>query len=417
MARTASQALHAFPPVPHSDAVNEVTHVEPLQQPVAQLAALQPAHTWAVHVWPPHEAHAAPFFPQTVFEEPAWHTPEASQQPEGQLVASQMHPPPEQRCPGWQAVPVPQAHAPAVQRSDLVSQAEQAAAGAPQAATVCPAVPRQVAPLQQPVGQDAAVQAQLAPEQTWPLPQAADAPHLQTPATQVLVLPEQGAHAAPPVPHAPLPCDAVVTHAPALQQPAGQLVASQTHAPPEHRSPARQAAPAPHLQAPPPQLSAVTPHEEHAAPAAPHLAAVAGLMQAPALQHPPAQLVELQTQAPPTQARPGPQAAFAPHLQAPPTQVSAEVALQAVQATPPAPHAAAELVWQTPFRQHPEAQLEGPQPLQALLAHVWGEGQLWHAPPAFPHAPVAVPGWHWLPAQHPVGQLAPLQTQTPPTHC
>lgn len=71
LARTASQAAHAVPPVPHNDAVSEVTQVEPLQHPLAQFPALQPVHTWAVHRPAPHDAHAAPFFPHTPVAVPA----------------------------------------------------------------------------------------------------------------------------------------------------------------------------------------------------------------------------------------------------------------------------------------------------------------------------------------------------------
>jgi hypothetical protein len=49
---------------------------------------------------------------------PAWQTPLASQQPLGQLVASQTHAPETQRVPEPQMVPaVPQAQAPLTQRS------------------------------------------------------------------------------------------------------------------------------------------------------------------------------------------------------------------------------------------------------------------------------------------------------------
>ena len=128
-----------------------------------------------------------------------------------------------------------------------------------------------------------------------------------------------------------------------------------------------------------------------------------------------AQLAALHTHAPPTQARPAPQAAPVPHLQVPPLQVSAVAGLHAEQAAPPLPQVAVELAWHTPLEQHPLGQLPGPQPLQALPTQVCGEGQLWHAPPAAPHAAVWVPAWHWLLAQHPVGQLAALQMHAPPT--
>jgi hypothetical protein len=171
----------------------------------------------------------------------------------------------------------------------------------------------------------------------------------------------------------------------------------------------------PHLHAPVVQRSPVVPQDEQAPPVIPHWVAVVGLTHAPPLQQPLAQLAALHTQAPPTQARPAPQAAFAPHLQAPPTQVSAEVALQVVHAAPAVPQVARALLWQTPLRQQPLAQFEALQPVQALEVQVCGLGQLEHAPPPVPHAAVWSPAWQTLPAQQPVGQLAALHTHAPPT--
>jgi hypothetical protein len=142
---------------------------------------------------------------------------------------------------------------------------------------------------------------------------------------------------------------------------------------------------------------------------------VVGLTHAPPLQHPVAQLAALHTQAPPTHARPAPQAAFPPHLQAPPTQLSAEVALQVVQAAPAVPQVASALDWQMPLRQQPLAQFEALHPVQALEVQVCGLGQLEHAPPPVPQVAVWSPVWHTLPAQQPVGQLAALHTHAPPT--
>jgi len=348
-ARTGSQALQAAPLIPHCEAVSALTQVEPLQQPLAQEAALQPAQTWAVQVWAPHEAQAAPFFPHSVFSVPPLQTL-PRQHPLAQLVASQTQTPAAQRCPVAQAGPVPQAQAPLVHRSVFArSHATQLAPAGPQLVVPWLAEPTQVAPLQQPPGQEAAVQTHAPPEQVWPAPQAAEVPHLHTPALQVLVLPEQGPHAAPAVPQVDAPCPVVGMHSPALQQPVGQLVASQTQAAPEQRWPAAHALPAPHLQAPVVHRSAVTPHPLHAPPLTPHWVAVVGLMQALPLQQPPAQLAAVQTQLPATHARPAAHALFVPHLQAPPVQRLAEVALQVVHAAPPVPQLAVELVWQTPF--------------------------------------------------------------------
>jgi hypothetical protein len=72
-ARDGSQPLHAAPPVPQSRTVAGLTQVAPLQQPAAQLPALQPVHAWAVQVPAPHEAHVAPPVPHSVASVPALH--------------------------------------------------------------------------------------------------------------------------------------------------------------------------------------------------------------------------------------------------------------------------------------------------------------------------------------------------------
>ena len=414
-ARIGSQTLQAFPLVPHRARVGGVTQVPPLQHPLAQLPEPQPAQAWAVQALVPHDAQAAPPVPHWVCAVPALHWPVASQQPVGQLVASQTQAPPEQRWPTAHAGPVPQAHAPLVQRSDFVSQAAHASPAEPQLVVVWLPLAMQVLPEQQPLGQEVALHTQLPPEQVCPVPQAAPVPHRQAPLVQVLVLPEHGTQAAPPVPQEAALCPAPLTQTPALQQPEGQLVASHTQAPPEQRCPVAQALPGPHLQAPVVQRSPVVPQVVQAPPLVPHWVAVVGLTHAPPLQHPLAQLAALQTQAPPTQASPAPQAAFVPHLQLPPAQVSAEVALQVVQAAPAVPQVASALVWQVPFKQQPLAQLPALQPVQALAVQVCGLGQLEHAPPPVPQAPAWSPGWHTLPAQQPVGQLAALHTHAPPT--
>ena len=100
----------------------------------------------------------------------------------------------------------------------------------------------------------------------------------------------------------------------------------------------------PHLQAPVVQRSAVTPHAEHAPPAAPHWVAVVGLTHAPPEQQPEGQLAALQTHAPATHARPAPHAGPAPQRHAPAAQPSAIVEEQAVHAAPPTPQVAVALV-------------------------------------------------------------------------
>jgi hypothetical protein len=201
-----------------------------------------------------------------------------------------------------------------------------------------------------------------------------------------------------------------------LQQPAAQLAELQTQTLPTHACPGAHAAPPPHLHAPPLQESDfVGSHTAQVAPAVPHSAVVGGVVHAPLLQQPAAQLAAvhplqdlalhvwvpgqawqatppvpqapawspgwqpvalqqpegqfaaLQAQVPPTQLWPALHAALLPHLQVPPLQVSASVGSHAEQAAPAAPH------------------------LSALGVR------------------------HWLLSQQPLGQLAALQTHAPPT--
>jgi hypothetical protein len=177
-----------------------------------------------------------------------------SQQPFAQLVASQVQAPPTHRCPAAQAAPMPQAHAPFVQRSAVVVQAWQVEAGAPHEVALCAEGATHWLPWQQPPGQLVALHTQAPPlEQVWPAAQAAPVPHSHTPPTQALVDPLHGPQAAPPVPQVVAPWLAGTTHAPALQQPVGQLVESHTQAPAWQRCPAAHAAPVPHAHAPPAQ--------------------------------------------------------------------------------------------------------------------------------------------------------------------
>ena len=82
-----------------------------------------------------------------------------------------------------------------------------------------------------------------------------------------------------------------------LQQPFGQEVALQTHAPPTHCCPVVHAGPVPHWQAPPVQPSAPVPQATQAVPATPH-AASDGVVQVSPLQQPVGHEAGLQTQAP-----------------------------------------------------------------------------------------------------------------------
>jgi len=294
-----SQALQRAPPVPHWVVLVEVTQVAPLQQPDAQLAAVQPVQTWLVQLCAPHDAQLVPPVPHWVVLVPGWHTPEASQQPVGQLVASQVQLPLTQRWPAWHWAPDPHAQAPLVQRSARALQVLQVEAEAPQAAALWLAAARHWAPEQQPPGQDAAVQAQEPEAQVCPAAQAAPLPHLQTPVEQALVLPEQGVQAWPPMPQfAALWADCTM-HWPALQQPLGQLAALHTQVEPTQAWPAAQAALAPHAQAPAVQRSPMAPQLAQLAPAAAQAVAVVGATQAVPLQQPVGQLAALHTQLPP----------------------------------------------------------------------------------------------------------------------
>jgi len=83
-----------------------------------------------------------------------------------------------------------------------------------------------------------------------------------------------------------------------LQQPVGQLLASQMHSPPSHSLPAGQLAPAPQVHVPASQPSPTPAQLAQAWPAGPH-ALTDSAMQAPASLQQPAQLLGSQTQLPP----------------------------------------------------------------------------------------------------------------------
>jgi hypothetical protein len=100
-----AHAMQAAPPAPQSAFVAGFTQVVPLQQPVVQYVGSQyAAHAWLAHLLPPlHAAHAAPPVPQSALAVPGWQTPDASQQPCGQLVASHWHAPSTHSWPAGQA--------------------------------------------------------------------------------------------------------------------------------------------------------------------------------------------------------------------------------------------------------------------------------------------------------------------------
>jgi hypothetical protein len=414
-ARTGSHALHALPVVPHWATVGVPTHELPLQQP-AQFPELQPWHAWPEHMPPSHEAQSAPPVPHCAEVLPVWHRPVPSQQPDAQLVASHLHTPATQCWPvAHGPLIMPHAHAPLVQRSERLSHAPHIAPEAPQLDVVSLATATQVVPLQHPPGHDDALHTHAPDTQVWPAAHAASVPHLHTPLVQVLVDPEHGPHARPPVPHEPAFCEAKGTHAPALQQPLGQLVASHTHAPPTQRVPLAQGAVAPHLQAPPVQRSDVAPQSMHAVPAAAHWLDVVGETQTPLAQQPPGQLAGVQVQLPPSQDWPAAHGMFVPHMHAPWLHALLGGGAHVVHAPPLLPQCTAELVWHRPLKQQP-MQLTELQPLQAPAVQLWPTGQLWHMVPAVPQVPASVPGRQILPEQQPV-QLVESHTQLPFAQC
>ena len=128
------------------------------QHPPGQVRPVWHSHTpdaLQVEAAAPQLTHAAPPIPQVVTERELHALP--AQHPVGQLVASQMQLPPEQRWPAAHCALLPQPHAPFVQRSARTgSQLTHAAPPVPQAATSGGAT--HVSPLQQPLGQLVALQ-------------------------------------------------------------------------------------------------------------------------------------------------------------------------------------------------------------------------------------------------------------------
>lgn len=231
---------------------------------------------------------------------------------------------------------VPQRHTPLAQRSvRVVSQAAQAAPFAPQVLVFSLAWGTQTLPEQQPEHtvlshlQPVVVQWRLAEQAAFPL-------QVQLPELQVLVVPEQVPHAAPPLPHWLAVSDVSGTQVLPRQQPP-QLVELQTQAPLTHCWPLPQVAPPPQWQAPSlPQLSELSGLQAvHAAPLVPQLLTVPGLTQVLPLQQPVGQVDALQTHWPFMHSWPAPQGALLPHLHVPLLlQVSAEVLEQVVQVLP-----------------------------------------------------------------------------------
>lgn len=226
-------------------------------------------------------------------ELPGWHELPL-QHPDGQLVGSQMHVPPEHRWPAAHTEPPgPQLQLPPTHRSALV----------PQPMHALPLVPHwleevavtQVLPLQHPEGQDDESHTHVPLEHRWPGAHAAPLPHRQAPPVQAFAVAVQPTQVAPLVPQS-----AVVggeTQVLPLQHPEGQLVESQMQLPLEHRWPGPHALPPPQRQLPPEHESAVGPQLVHVVPLAPHAAAWFPATHELPLQHP-AQVGPSHTQVP-----------------------------------------------------------------------------------------------------------------------
>jgi hypothetical protein len=204
--------------------------------------------------------------PQSWIVFPSKHWP-LEQQPVGHDVTLQAQTPFEQICPAEQAGPVPQVQRPAL---------EQPLAVAPQVPHDSPPVPHvdvdgvwQMAPAQQPFGQEAALQTHCPWTQACPVPHAGPDPQVHAPLVQPFaVVVSHAAHAAPSLPHTASVVAGVVQVVPA-QQPPGHDAASQTQAPPEHSWPAAQAGPLPHEQSPAAEQLSAVPAEQATQPSPP----------------------------------------------------------------------------------------------------------------------------------------------------
>jgi hypothetical protein len=448
-ARVVLQVAHAPPFLPQLARLG-VSQVLPEQQPVVHVCA-HPWHTLLTQVLAPHEAQAAPPEPHAPCWLPGWQTPLASQQPPGQLAASQTQAPETQARPAPHGAPLPQLHTPLKQVSAVSAlQTLQAPPPAPQVAREGGL---HVVPLQHPAGHEVASQTHSPPWQLWPAEHAGPPPQVHAPAEEQASA-RVVSHVMHPPPPVPQEVMELVRHWFPLQQPFGHEVASQVQAPPVQCWPLGHAAPEPQAQAPFTQASAPTGSQgTHAAPAAPHAVTEVGVqvlpLQQPVVQvceqpehtpfeqvcalpqgahiapavpqavaegvvhwllvsqHPVGQEVASQTQAPPVQCWPLGHGAPEPQAQAPLTQESARTGLQAVHAMPGAPQAAAEVEVQAPLWSQQPLGHEVSSQAHAPPEQCWPWGQpaplpQVHAPAVHPSARVASQGTHERP---PVPQL------------
>ncbi len=199
-----------------------------------------------------------------------------------------------------------------------------------------------------------------------------------------------------------------------LQQPPGHDAAVHTHVPPMHAWPCVHILPPPQEHVPAVHPSADgAPHAWQASPPVPH-EPVPDFWQLPSLaQHPLGHEAALQTHLPPMHCWPEPHGSDElPHSHAPLAQLSATKVLHAVHASPEMPQALVERALHVGPEQQPPVHV-CEQPVQAPTEQLSPPGQLWHWLPPLPQAPSVLPGWQTLPAQHPVGQVVPSQTQPP----
>ncbi len=171
-------------------------------------------------------------------------------------------------------------------------------------------------------------------------------------------------HAAPPDPH---PVTDGTSHVTPEQQPFGHCAAQPLHAPLAHAS--------------------LAGHAVHAWPAEPQAVGVVPGSQVEPLQQPFGHDEVSQTQAPPTQCDPAPQAGLLPHVHA-------------------------------PLASHPSLVVPlQPGQTQTALLHILPGGQAVHEAPGAPQAFEAVPGSQLAPLQQPLAHEVASQTQAPATQC
>jgi len=223
----------------------------------------------------------------------------------------------------------------------------------------------------------------------------------------------QATQVSPSKPHAAN--DGGSMHTPLAQQPFGHDASLQVHVPPSHTVPAPQGGLVPHMHVPvaASQVSAlVAGQATQLTPAMPHVLDD-GAWHPLAEQQPFGHERPSQTQLPPAQRLPVPQAGWVPQLQVPAAeQLSARAGSHDTQAAPFVPQATSEGMLQFEPEQHPKGHEVAVQLLQTPLMHAPVLPQSWHAAPPLPQAVDSTPVRH-TPSfeQHPVGHDVPSHTQ------